>query len=570
MVHLHPTGGYDYNTVIYTSGSILYFVDDDNTTPGVPFGIGTGGVTDHGALTGLADDDHTQYHNTARHLSAHDASFDNALPISGEVRGNATLGAHLSDSLIHFIQPSNIYAVYADGNGPYATIQAAADAADAVGGGIVVIEPGTYTEQVSLGTDVHLVAGRASGSEQCIITTSSQGAAVLTATGNNIISGVRIENTSTADDMNTIIAYSGYCYVYNCAINQTQGQRAFYCNDSAGFLTMRRTDVIAGSQIIYAKGYTYLRYCFIFGSPTKTEEMFTVRDSGKSWTVEHTSLVSAGTQGAFLFAAGGGILSANNLTCYEGAETLFHPSSSVGTVTGVGIKATELGGNANVTFTPGSILRPKFSGETIISDNTPAVPLTITRTTSGTGGSGRYLEIKDEDANTIAYIDSQGQYHPPVGGAVVYYLMTAEGAELTGTGVSKNKVGTKYLVDYIDGATGRAEWHFYTAQYDGSSTIQAILQYSSPQTTGSVIEFQVGTCDNPDGAVLAPTLTWSSDLPTTPNATANLWTRTQTYELIPDWGADSNVTFALKRVPDANTGTVRVWRPLIIYDRTVY
>ena len=27
---------------------------------------GGGGVTDHGALTGLADDDHTQYHNDAR------------------------------------------------------------------------------------------------------------------------------------------------------------------------------------------------------------------------------------------------------------------------------------------------------------------------------------------------------------------------------------------------------------------------------------------------------------------------------------------------------------------------
>jgi len=29
-------------------------------------GGGGGGVTDHGALTGLADDDHTQYHNDAR------------------------------------------------------------------------------------------------------------------------------------------------------------------------------------------------------------------------------------------------------------------------------------------------------------------------------------------------------------------------------------------------------------------------------------------------------------------------------------------------------------------------
>lgn len=32
----------------------------------VPGGGGEGGVTDHGELTGLADDDHTQYHNNAR------------------------------------------------------------------------------------------------------------------------------------------------------------------------------------------------------------------------------------------------------------------------------------------------------------------------------------------------------------------------------------------------------------------------------------------------------------------------------------------------------------------------
>lgn len=34
--------------------------------PGDGDGGGEGGVTDHGALTGLADDDHSQYHNDAR------------------------------------------------------------------------------------------------------------------------------------------------------------------------------------------------------------------------------------------------------------------------------------------------------------------------------------------------------------------------------------------------------------------------------------------------------------------------------------------------------------------------
>ncbi|CAN5193715.1 hypothetical protein BH09SUM1_BH09SUM1_07260 [soil metagenome] len=63
--------------------------------------------TDHGALTGLSDDDHPQYQNAARHTAAHDAAFDNALPVSGDVNTNATLGAHVSDSAIHLKRGAN-------------------------------------------------------------------------------------------------------------------------------------------------------------------------------------------------------------------------------------------------------------------------------------------------------------------------------------------------------------------------------------------------------------------------------------------------------------------------------
>lgn len=46
----------------------------DPTTNPIWTSVGGGGVTDHGALTGLADDDHTQYYNSVRHTKAiHDA-----------------------------------------------------------------------------------------------------------------------------------------------------------------------------------------------------------------------------------------------------------------------------------------------------------------------------------------------------------------------------------------------------------------------------------------------------------------------------------------------------------------
>ena len=62
----------DVDTTGAVTGNALLF---DGTTwgPGTVSGGGGGGVTDHGALTGLGDDDHTQYHNNARGDVRYDA-----------------------------------------------------------------------------------------------------------------------------------------------------------------------------------------------------------------------------------------------------------------------------------------------------------------------------------------------------------------------------------------------------------------------------------------------------------------------------------------------------------------
>jgi len=54
-----------------TTGMVAYLKDTTTLqiydgTSWVDVALGTAGVTDHGALTGLADDDHTQYHNDTR------------------------------------------------------------------------------------------------------------------------------------------------------------------------------------------------------------------------------------------------------------------------------------------------------------------------------------------------------------------------------------------------------------------------------------------------------------------------------------------------------------------------
>lgn len=52
--------------VLDTTTGTLYYLADGDVVTALSGGGGGGGVTDHGLLTGLADDDHTQYFNTTR------------------------------------------------------------------------------------------------------------------------------------------------------------------------------------------------------------------------------------------------------------------------------------------------------------------------------------------------------------------------------------------------------------------------------------------------------------------------------------------------------------------------
>jgi hypothetical protein len=58
-------------------------------------------IGDHGALSGLDEDHHTQYLTAARHLIEHVASANDSLAVTPDIAGNTTLGDHLGDSTIH-------------------------------------------------------------------------------------------------------------------------------------------------------------------------------------------------------------------------------------------------------------------------------------------------------------------------------------------------------------------------------------------------------------------------------------------------------------------------------------
>ncbi len=99
-------------------GSGAYYeitqIDDYRYAKDENAGAGTT-VSDHGGLTGLADDDHTQYHNDARAAAWINAGFN----VSGDIKSNA-------DAAKHYFGESDDYNIQWDGGNAVHTISAGA------------------------------------------------------------------------------------------------------------------------------------------------------------------------------------------------------------------------------------------------------------------------------------------------------------------------------------------------------------------------------------------------------------------------------------------------------------
>lgn len=101
QVEIGRNSNYDGTVKIYRddAGRML-FLDNEVGTP-VPLSALKIGKDVHGDLTGLNADDHPQYLNSTRHASTHNAAFNDALAITLDLGGNATLGDHVQDNQIH-------------------------------------------------------------------------------------------------------------------------------------------------------------------------------------------------------------------------------------------------------------------------------------------------------------------------------------------------------------------------------------------------------------------------------------------------------------------------------------
>jgi len=103
-VELGNNGAYDGTVWIArnTSGSMVF--RDRQVASTVSLTQLLGGANDHGALSGLADDDHPHYLNDARHWQTHTAAYNDELPIPPDVGNNSTLGGHVGDGNIHVLK----------------------------------------------------------------------------------------------------------------------------------------------------------------------------------------------------------------------------------------------------------------------------------------------------------------------------------------------------------------------------------------------------------------------------------------------------------------------------------
>ena len=222
--------------------------------------VNAGGVSDHGGLTGLGDDDHTVYYNLTRlntklgtSESGSGATYVESLPISGAVGGTSTIGAFVADSSIHYARPGGT-AVVAKTNGQFSTIALAIAwlvVTYGADGGTVYIHPGDYDGGFSLAQNIRLV-----GEPGVTIQYGILGGYAVTVPGAGTgceIRGINFESTNVTGQSQAILVVAGGDLIMRDCVfdwdSSTGNDYAVYC---AGDLIAYDCELVGWSYTLYA------------------------------------------------------------------------------------------------------------------------------------------------------------------------------------------------------------------------------------------------------------------------------------------------------------------------------
>ncbi len=424
VIEFGRSGSYSYQAAIsigLTSNTLNLYSESFGSTVTLEQLATSAGVTDHGALNGLGDDDHSVYQNTARHTSAHSAAYNNALSVSGGIGSPSNIGEHIASNRYHFSKPSLVFEVDSDGTRSYATIAAAAADADTSGGGTILVWPNIngYNEQVSLGSGVNLV-GVASKNAilTCKIYYSAAGGAVISTAGSNVIMGIGIENTATGGTRNSAIHFSGSLTVYDCLLTQGVGGWGLVYGAVANRPTFDGCQLLGGEKLFYTNRGANIYRAII--NKTLDEEVFTGAASNSTWSVFWCSIenqFAGDNEGLFSLDGTPGTVRMVDcifLNAVNGLPgRLFRHDTLAGTAQIHNIGNITTIGSGAITYTPYRTYRPAFEERVVIYDNTSSVTLLLQRES---GGSGNYIEVRNTAGTLKAKLDSDGIWTPSLAG----------------------------------------------------------------------------------------------------------------------------------------------------------
>jgi len=198
----------------------LFFYD---TGAGTTVSLPGAGVTDHGALSGLSDDDHSLYMTGYRMNSrlgityaeltdstTTGADANKFIDIPTDPAGNSSLGGHTTETAIHYYRPAQTVVVSksdTDRGGEYSSIDDAINAiTDSASNKryVILVYPGTYGETVYLDKDYISIVGV--DPAQCRVDNGSLGALSLSAANPGEIVGMTFmgeQGTAIVSDSST-------------------------------------------------------------------------------------------------------------------------------------------------------------------------------------------------------------------------------------------------------------------------------------------------------------------------------------------------------------------------------